>query len=79
MFASEVEAYSAQFSFDSSTVSNIPSVAGSANSLGDIKRSWVLGINNPNTGQFIYANDFAPGISAKSVRAVVDAYKAAGL
>ena len=79
MFASEVEAYSAQFSFDSSSVSNIPSIAGSANSLGDIKRSWVLGINNPKTGEFIYANDFAPGISAKSVRAVVDAYKKAGL
>jgi len=79
MFASENEAYSAQFSFDSSSVHDLTSYAGSVSSLGDIKRSWILGLQNTQTGEFIYSNNIAPGIGAKTIRDLVDTFKKAGL
>jgi RHS repeat-associated protein len=49
----EVGAYKRQFAFDAASVqNNVPSYYGNAQTVGDINKNWVIGINN--NGNFIY-------------------------
>lgn len=51
----EVLPYQRQFSFDSTTVTNITSVTGSVAQYGDIEKYWVAGIKNTDTSLFPYS------------------------
>jgi len=68
----EVSSYRAQFAFDPSTVTNnVPSYWGTARSLGDITRNWVIGIND--NGDFLYGRLILNGAyNARNLRAYLD-------
>jgi RHS repeat-associated protein len=55
VWATEVKPYQREFSFDSSAVTGLTSLAGSANSVGDINQAWVAGIKDTSTGIFPYS------------------------
>jgi hypothetical protein len=73
-----MEAYSRQFSFDNSSVNKVENYAGSVSSLGDIKRSWILGAQNPTTHEFIYSKMIGPGLTQKSIKSMVNTFKSIG-
>ena len=53
LISAEVGAYKRQFAFDAASVqNNVPSYYGNAQTVGDINKNWVIGINN--NGNFIY-------------------------
>jgi len=53
LISAEVGAYKRQFAFDAASVqNNVPSYYGNAQTVGDINKNWVIGINNNEN--FIY-------------------------
>ena len=65
VFKMEIAAYRRQFAFNAESVQkNVPSYWGTPNSLSDINRNWILGINNNR--DYIYARILlGSGYSAK--------------
>ena len=72
LFSSEVAAYRRQFAFDPASVqNNVPSYPRNAQSLSDINRNWVLGINRYN--RFIYAEILLKGVrDPKTIKKYLD-------
>jgi hypothetical protein len=72
LFSSEVAAYRRQYAFDPISVQNtVPSYPRNAQSLSDINRNWVLGINRYN--RFIYAEILLKGVrDPKTIKKYLD-------
>ncbi|PVD53820.1 hypothetical protein DC498_04560 [Terrimonas sp.] len=72
LLSSEVAAYRRQFAFDPASVqNNVPSYPRNAQSLSDINRNWVLGINKYN--RFIYAEILLKGVrDPKTIKKYLD-------
>jgi RHS repeat-associated protein len=71
----EVSAYKRQFAFDPSSVQNsVPSYYGKANTVGDINKNWIIGINL--NGNFIYGRIIlGSSYSEKNIKAWLDDQK----
>jgi hypothetical protein len=53
LYKGEIEAYKNQFAYDPTKVQGLPSYLGPANTIGDINKAWVIGIQN-KYGEYIY-------------------------